>query len=146
MLSDDEVLGSPTRAGLRFWIGLVVILLATGYIVTSSMANTTHYRDVHEVAGTTELLGEQMRLRGTVVDGSHRLREGTLDQHLFVLASEQSTMTVTFTGALPDQFEDGASVIATGELLDGTTFAADSLTAQCPSRYENEAPTARDEP
>ena len=46
-----------------------------------------------------------------------------------------------FAGAVPDQFQVGASVIATGVLRDRETFDADTLTAQCPSRYEDEAPT-----
>ncbi len=138
-----ETAGTPRdSAGPRFWIGILIVLAATGYIVTSSMANTVHYREVPEVLGNLELVGETMRLRGTVVDDSHRIREGTLDEHIFLLIGEQSTITVMFQGAVPDQFQDGASVVATGELSDGETFVAESLTAQCPSRYENEAPTA----
>ena len=136
--SDD----TATRTGLRFWVGIAVVLLATGYIVTSSMANTVHYRDVSEVLGETAFIGETMRLRGFVVDGSHQLREGTMDEHVFLLVGDQETITVRFTGAVPDQFQDGASIVATGALIDGETFVADGLTAQCPSRYENEAPTA----
>ena len=131
-----------TRPSWAFWVGLVVLLLATGYIVTSSMSNTVHYYDVDEVAGRAEMVGQNMRLRGHVVEGSHRVREGTLDEHLFLLGLEQRSVTVLFTGALPDQFQDGASVIATGRLTDRETFAAESITAQCPSRYEEGAPTA----
>jgi cytochrome c-type biogenesis protein CcmE len=135
---------APATEGVswKFWVGLVVLMGATGYIVTSSMGSTVHYYDVHQVVGNDELVGGTMRLRGLVVDGSHRVREGTLDEHLFLLGLEQQTVTVLFKGALPDQFQDGASVIATGVLVDGQTFEADAITAQCPSRYENEAPTA----
>ena len=141
-MEQDEIQKSSRRVSLRFWVGLTVVLVATGYIVTSSMANTVHYRDVPEVLGQAELIGETMRLRGHVVDGSHGIREGTLDQHIFRLVGGQSSITVLFTGAVPDQFQDGASIVATGELRDAETFVAESLTAQCPSRYENEAPTA----
>ena len=106
------------------------------------MANTVHYYEVNQAVADSSLIGETIRLRGTVVDGSHLIREGTVDQHVFILTAEEATITVTFQGAVPDQFQDGASVIAVGELTDQTTFEAASLTAQCPSRYEGEAPTA----
>jgi cytochrome c-type biogenesis protein CcmE len=133
----------PHRAASPgFWIGLVVVLFAVTYIVTSAMGSTVHYYEVDEVDGRSEFVGTTMRLRGIVLAGSHRIREGTLDEHIFILSAGQSTMTVLFAGAIPDQFQDGASVIATGVLRDMDTFDADTITAQCPSRYEEEAPTA----
>lgn len=133
---------NPTRISIGFVIGLAIVLAVTGYIVTSSMQDTVHYHEVDEVAADPSLVGATMRLRGTVVEDSHRVREGTLDEHVFLLRSEQSTITVLFQGAVPDQFAGGADVIATGVLLDNETFAADTITTQCPSRYEGEAPTA----
>lgn len=138
----DGTSAAKAGPGLVFWIGLVVVIGATGYILTSSMASTVHYYEVNEAKNNAELIGELIRLRGTVVDGSHRIKEGTVDEHIFVLTAGQAQTTVTFKGAVPDQFRDGASVIASGVLLDSETFQADSMTAQCPSRYENEAPTA----
>lgn len=139
---DEHTLQGSRRVGMGFWIGLVVVLGAVGYIVTSSMASTVHYYEVNEAVADESLVGEDMRLRGTVVDGSIRLKEGTLDERIFLLAAGEASITVTFKGTVPDQFQDGANVIATGRMLDGRTFEADSMTAQCPSRYENEAPTA----
>lgn len=130
------------RVSWKFWLGLVVLLGATGYIVTSSMGSTVHYYDVSQVAGDQSMVGNPMRLRGLVVENSHRVREGTLDEHIFLLGLDQKTITVLYKGALPDQFQDGASVIATGQMRDSETFEADAITAQCPSRYENAAPTA----
>ena len=40
------------------------------------------------------------------------------------------------------EFSAGTGVIATGVLREEGVFEADSLSTQCPSRYENEAPTA----
>lgn len=142
--TQSAITQAPTaqKASTGFWVGLLVVLGATGYIVTSSMANTVHYYDVHEAKAEPALVGQTIRLRGIVVDGSHQIRQGTLDEHIFILTAEQETITVLFKGALPDQFEDGASVIATGVLRDVDTFDAEALTAQCPSRYEADAPTA----
>lgn len=139
----DSTSRSAERPSWAFWIGLAVLLVATGYVITSSMKNTVHYYDVDQVVGDETKVGQAMRLRGLVVDGSHRVREGTLDEHLFLLGLNQRAMTVLFEGALPDQFQDRANVIATGVMTSPDTFEAESLTAQCPSRYENAAPTAQ---
>jgi cytochrome c-type biogenesis protein CcmE len=139
MVEYNETKGRP---GAGFWAGIVVVLLATGYIVTSSMAESVHYYGVNEAVLDNALLGETMRLRGIVVDDSHFIRENSLDEHVFELTSEGEQIRVYFTGAVPDQFRDGASVIALGTLEDAESFNAESLTAQCPSRYEGEAPTS----
>ena len=143
--TDETFTESSEREGrisLGFWVGLVVILGTTGYIVSSSMANTVHYHEVHQVTDDADLVGKTMRLRGKVVEHSHRVRTGTLDEHIFLMSSEQETITVLYTGALPDQFQGGADVIVVGSLASADTFEAESVTAQCPSRYEGEAPTA----
>lgn len=147
--AERKPVAEPKRGEGMSWsflVGIAVVLLATGYVVTSAMGSTVHYYDVDQAVSNPALVGESMRLRGEVVSGSHRVRAGTLDEHLFILSLNQQQVTVMYTGALPDQFRDGASVIATGELVDGETFEADSITAQCPSRYEGEAPTAAAEP
>ncbi|MCA9562346.1 MAG: cytochrome c maturation protein CcmE [Myxococcales bacterium] len=134
------------RATWRLWIGSAIVIGVLAYIVTSSMSNTVHYFDVHEARANPALVGETIRLRGTVVPGSHMVRHGELDEHLFILTAGDETVTVQFSGALPDQFQDRASIIATGELEDRNTFRAESLTAQCPSRYEAEPPGAEENP
>lgn len=130
------------HTGAGFWVGLLIVLVATGYIVTSSMAESVHYYDVNEAIDDSALLGETMRLRGVVVEGSHYIRETSLDEHVFELTTEGEQIRVYFTGAVPDQFRDGANVIALGTLESSDSFIAESLTAQCPSRYEGEAPTS----
>jgi cytochrome c-type biogenesis protein CcmE len=133
--------GRGALVSWKFWIGLLIIMGAAGFIVTSSMSNAVHFYNVDEAVGRSDLLGQPVRIRGTLVDGSHRVREGTLDEHIFILMSEQETVTVTYTGPLPDNFKDGASVIANGRMVSGDYLEADSITAQCPSRYENQGPT-----
>jgi cytochrome c-type biogenesis protein CcmE len=130
------------RPGWAFWVGIIVAAAAVFYVVTSAMGSTTHAYDVDQAVTDPTLVGENMRIRGFVVEGSHLVRQGTLDDHVFLLSLKEETITVRYRGALPDQFQDGARVLATGQLTDSDTFQAEVITAQCPSRYDNAAPTA----
>lgn len=122
-------------------VGAMVILAAVAFITTSSMSSTVFSFQVHELdAQPDSLLGQTIRVEGHIIDDSYRVREGTLDEHLFLLGTEQSTVTVQYRGALPDQFQEGQRLMATGELVDRQFLRADDLTMQCASRYENEPP------
>ncbi|MBN1946160.1 MAG: cytochrome c maturation protein CcmE [Bradymonadales bacterium] len=133
----------PARAiGLRHLLGLVVILGAALYIVTSSLSHAVYYYEVDEVVGQTQHLGERMRVRGEVVDQSHRLRRGSLDEHLFLLRQDGATLTVVYQGVLPERFGPGVGLVATGVLVEGDLLQADQLSTQCPSRYQSLAPTS----
>jgi cytochrome c-type biogenesis protein CcmE len=50
-----------------------------------------------------------------------------------------STVTVRYTGVVPDTFKDDAEVIVTGTLGSDGVFQASDLLAKCPSKYEAEA-------
>jgi len=125
----------------RYLVGVAVILAAVAFITTSSMSSTVFSFEVHELAGQPDsLVGQTIRVQGHVIADSYRVREGTLDEHLFLLGTEQATITVQYRGALPDQFQEGQRLMATGELVDRRLIRADELTMQCASRYENEPP------
>jgi cytochrome c-type biogenesis protein CcmE len=75
-----------------------------------------------------------VQLTGTVVSA-------TADQSpvKFVLRdfSSPKTVTVDYTGSVPDAFKVGRSVIVTGKLSSGGVFEGkpDSLLTKCPSKY-----------
>ena len=54
-----------------------------------------------------------------------------------ILKEGDSELSVRYTKTRPDLFKDGAEVIVSGQLMNGT-FYADELQTKCASRYEGD--------
>ena len=137
---------APDSGRRRSWVFVLSILagaLLLAWVAISSFDQQVYYYTVSEAAPQLdELQGRAFRLKGNVLPGTHLIREGTLDDHRFVLVDGASTMTVSFRGPLPDTFDDNAEVVALGRLDEQNVFVAEEISAKCPSRYEADAPTA----
>ena len=129
---------------LGFLAAAVVIVTAIVLLATTSLDEEIYYLTTAEAVAQFDELGEtEFRLKGDVVAGSLMLREGVLNDHRFVLATDSVELTVDYTGPLPDTFADDAEVIALGRFAERDRFVAIEVVAKCPSRYEEAAPTAQ---
>lgn len=137
----------PPRGGMKnvgFLVGSLVIVGAIVTLAMTSFDEQIYYYTVAEAHAIQSDLGtREFRIKGNVVPGSLALREGVLNEHRFALAADGETVTVDYDGPLPDTFADDAEVIALGRFTDGGHFEAIEVIAKCPSRYEEQAPTAR---
>jgi cytochrome c-type biogenesis protein CcmE len=136
-----EPAAAPSQT--RFLVLALVSVLALVAVVWSSFDSEVYFLTVSEVESRAESLGEsEFRLKGLVMPGSHQIHEEDLGRHRFVLVEQGAERTVYFSGALPDTFADEAEVVALGRLRPDGTFEATEVVAKCPSRYEQQAPTA----
>ena len=73
-----------------------------------------------------------IRIGGLVEDGSV-LKEGPVVN--FRITDMTTTVTVTFTGVLPDLFREGQGVVAEGTVDQGGLFHADTILAKHDEKY-----------
>lgn len=109
----------------------------------------TYFRPADVViAQPNDYYDKRIRMGGYVEKGSIFQKKGTLEWQFDVRPidgrithkeAEGKTITVKYTGVVPDTFKDDAEVIVTGELGRNGTFEAKELLAKCPSKYEAEA-------
>lgn len=135
--------GSP----LRFLVGALCAVAAVGWLTFTSFDAQVYYVTVAELQEEPERwVDREFRVKGDVLSGSHYVREGTLDEHRFVLVEDGRRLQVNFHGILPDTFTDTAEVVALGRAQADGTFLATEVMAKCASRYEESAPTAAGRP
>ncbi len=133
---------------IKFVIGSVCIVLAVGYLITTSITTTSKFFftvDELAVAGT-QYQGEGLKVKGTVVNGSISRNP---DNHLdvsFKIEENKSTLPVTYKGITPDMFEDGREVVVEGTLGKDGVFHANTLLTSCPSKYEAEKEAGKTHP
>ena len=126
-------------------ISATVLVLATafGILLYSSLGESLQqYKYVDEVvAAPQQWEGQRFKLHGFVVPHSIGRKENTNSvEYRFDMQHNGKTIRAYYTGIPADQFKDKAEVVLTG-VMKGESFHATEMTAKCPSKYEERAPS-----
>ncbi len=92
------------------------------------------YSPVQVVAGEAPK-GHTFRLGGLVADGSLKRDEGEGLTVYFDVTDEAESVTVAYTGILPDLFREGQGIVALGKLGNDNIFVADEVLAKHDENY-----------
>ena len=118
------------------FIGAVLAGVAVA-IALSTLAfrnNLLFFFSPTEIANGEAPTERQFRLGGMVLDGSLAREDGSLTVD-FVVTDNLHTVPVSYTGILPDLFQEGQGVVAVGR-IDGTGhFEADQIIAKHDENY-----------
>ncbi len=115
--------------------GLVIAMVAAcvGYLVYSaSGAASEYYLTVSELRSQQPTTGD-VRVAGVVQNDIQR-SDGGLHVR-FTEKDGTASVPVDYTGALPDIFKPGITVVADGRLGADGVFHARAVLAKCPSRF-----------
>ncbi len=132
----------------KFTVGAVLIVAAIGYLITTSISNTSKFFvTVDELAlAIDDYQGSGLKVKGKVVNGSiSRNPENQLDVS-FKIEEKNSVLPVIYTGVTPDMFEDGREVVVEGTVGRDGVFHANTLLTSCPSKYEAEKEAGKTHP
>jgi cytochrome c-type biogenesis protein CcmE len=139
--SEGEVGGvrTPPARVLR-WIGLGLVLVAgIGYLIYSATGSSAeYYETIAQMRAHPS--SQDARVLGTVQPGIQRSSAGL---HVrFLAADAADTMTVDYTGTVPDIFQPGVRVVVDGHIGADGVFHARSLQAKCPSKFSSSSSAA----
>ena len=113
------------------------VLLAVALIYTSFSASTEAKQPSDILSASPD---QSYQMTGVVVPDSIHHRGSQLDFRVADRDDGKVSITVRYTGEVPDPFSDGREVIVTGKVEDGTFIAErDSLVTKCPSKFQTEA-------
>jgi cytochrome c-type biogenesis protein CcmE len=120
----------------RFLIAALIVVAAVGTLIYMGIRGSSmYYMTVAEVQKQGDAVyGDKIRMGATVVDGSIETSPDGVTR--FTVTDGANTLPVSYSGGLPDAFEDGADVVLQGKMAPSGTFEASSLLAKCPSKYE----------
>ena len=108
-------------------IALAAVLIGYGFRDGINL-----YRAPTQVVEEPPATGEVFRLGGLVEDGT--LTRGAGETISFNVTDGAHSVPVTFTGVLPDLFEEGQGMIGTGK-MEGETFVATEILAKHDENY-----------
>lgn len=127
-------------SGTRYWVGALLVVGALGYLaISGANQNMVTYLTIPEVKAAPQTAAPSgVRVTGKVADGS--IDAKTPREVWFTVAGEADSLRACYRGVIPDTFKDGADVVLEGHMDPGGHFAATTLLAKCPSKYEAETP------
>ena len=108
-------------------IGLAAILVTFAF-----RDNIVFFFGPSEVAAGKVQTGKHFRLGGLVVDGSI-VRSGETTR--FDITDQAETVTISYTGILPDLFREGQGIVAEGRLNQNMVFEASEVLAKHDETY-----------
>jgi cytochrome c-type biogenesis protein CcmE len=117
----------------------VFVLALSGLLYSTLSEGTEYYKHVDEVMGQPGAWhGKKMNLHGFVVDKSILRKRDSLE-YRFDVQNNGKVVPVSYTGAVPDNFKDGAEVVLKGRLgPHGFVVDPNGVVAKCPSKYEEQ--------
>ena len=123
------------KVKLRF-LFLVLILLSvilSIYLILQSLKdNVVYFQSPSEIKSLLELDKKKIRVGGMVKEQSISINSNEI---IFVITDFKNEINVTYSGAVPNLFEEGKGVVAEGFLKDRNYFLATKIMAKHDENY-----------
>ena len=123
------------KVKLRFLfvtIILITLILSVFLVLKSLEENVVYFQSPSEISELTELDGKKIRVGGMVKKDSISL---TSDQLKFIISDFKNEIIVTYSGVVPNLFEEEKGVVAEGYLKDRNFFSATKILAKHDENY-----------
>ncbi len=124
-----------TKAKRRLYLILLAVAAlgtATALVLTALKDQIVYFYSPTELQNKQIAPSRHIRIGGLVEEGS-LLKEGAVVN--FRITDTTTTITVTYTGVLPDLFREGQGVVAEGSVDKGGLFHADTILAKHDEKY-----------
>ena len=125
--------GRKVKLIFLFVVLILVTLILTTFLVLKSLEeNVVYFQSPSEIKSLSELVKKKIRIGGMVKKDSISI---TSSEVKFVITDLKNEINVTYTGAIPNLFEEGKGVVAEGFLKDRNFFSASKILAKHDENY-----------
>ena len=125
--------GRKVKLRFLFIVLILTTLILTTFLVLKSLEeNVVYFQSPSEIKALSELDKKKIRVGGMVKKDSISINSSELK---FVITDFKNEINVTYTGAIPNLFEEGKGVVAEGVLNDRNFFSASKILAKHDENY-----------
>ncbi len=117
---------------LFLFLVLVSIVLSLYLILKSLEKDIVYFPSPTDIKNLTEINEKKIRIGGMVKDKSIIINS---DQINFTITDFKNEIKVSYSGSVPNLFEEGKGVVAEGFLKDLNYFIADKILAKHDENY-----------
>ena len=125
--------GRKVKLRFLFVSTILLILILTVFLVLKSLEeNVVYFQSPSEIKSLTELTNNKIRVGGMVKKNSISMNSNEVN---FIITDFKNEINVTYSGAVPNLFEEGKGVVAEGFLKDRNFFSAIKILAKHDENY-----------
>ncbi len=125
--------GRKVKLRFLFVTTILLILILTVFLVLKSLEeNVVYFQSPSEIKSLTELTNNKIRVGGMVKKNSISMNSNEVN---FIITDFKNELNVTYSGAVPNLFEEGKGVVAEGVLKDRNFFSATKILAKHDENY-----------
>jgi cytochrome c-type biogenesis protein CcmE len=126
---------TPRRRRMML-VGVILlgVSCAVAFALTAFQENLEYFHTPTEIVEGKAPRDKQFRLGGMVPEGSFKRVPGSMEAR-FTLSDLHNSVTVSYSGVLPDLFREGQGVVARGRIGSDGTFIADEVLAKHDENY-----------
>ena len=125
--------GRKVKLRFLFVVLILITLILTAFLVLKSIEeNVVYFQSPTEIKALSELDKKKIRVGGMVKKNSISINSSEVK---FVITDFKNEINVSYTGAIPNLFEEGKGVVAEGVLSDRNFFSASKILAKHDENY-----------
>ena len=125
--------GRKVKLRFLFIVLILITLILTAFLVLKSIEeNVVYFQSPTEIKALSELNKKKIRVGGMVKKNSFSINSSEVK---FVITDFKNEINVSYTGAIPNLFEEGKGVVAEGVLSDRNFFSASKILAKHDENY-----------
>ena len=125
--------GRKVKLRFLFVSTILLILILSVFLVLKSLEeNVVYFQSPSEIKSLTELTNSKIRVGGMVKKNSISMNSNEVN---FIITDFKNEINVTYSGVVPNLFEEGKGVVAEGVLKDRNFFSATKILAKHDENY-----------
>ena len=125
--------GKKVKLRALFLISILALLILITYLFLKSLEeNVVYFISPTEIKNLPELTKKKIRVGGMVKKNSILVKASEVK---FVITDFKNEINITYTGAIPNLFEEGKGVVAEGFLKDRNFFSDSKILAKHDENY-----------
>ena len=111
---------------------LVSVILSIFLVLKSLEENVVYFLSPTEIKNLSEIDNKKIRIGGMVKNQSIIINS---DKVIFIVTDFKNEINVSYSGSVPNLFEEGKGVVAEGFLKDRSFLVADKILAKHDENY-----------
>ena len=125
--------GRKVKLRFLFVVIILIILILSVFLVLKALEeNVVYFQSPSEINKLVEIDKKKIRVGGMVKKNSITINSNEIK---FIITDFKSEINVTYTGAVPNLFEEEKGVVAEGFLKDRNYFLATKILAKHDENY-----------
>ena len=117
---------------LFLFLSIATLILTVFLVLKALEENVVYFLSPTEIKNLNETTKEKIRVGGMVKDKSIKINSDKIN---FIITDFKNEINVTYSGIVPNLFQEGKGVVAEGILRDKNYFKAEKILAKHDENY-----------